>query len=84
MFSGNVMFLFISKPKPQPREFSESLVEQQAQLEDTEHAPSFLQLIKSTCRLMMSKKMMLLNPELWWTGVSIAVYSGILTPIIIY
>ena len=34
--------------------------------------------------MLISKKMMLLNPQLWWTGISIALYSGILTPIMIF
>jgi len=43
----------------------------------------FWGLVKSTLRYMKMKRMMFINPQLFWTGVSIAFWSGILTPIII-
>jgi len=44
--------------------------------------PGFWTDIKGVIILLVSKKMRPLIPHLYWTGVSIAVYTGILLPII--
>ena len=44
---------------------------------------SFLDIIKSTVKLIFSPKMMLANCQFWWTGISISMWTGILIPIMI-
>ncbi len=52
-------------------------------VEHVQEETGFWALVKSTLRFMKMKRMMLINPQLFWTGVSIAFWSGILTPIIV-
>eukprot|EP00347_Sterkiella_histriomuscorum_P005421 403356681 len=42
----------------------------------------FWQEVKAIIDLMFSKKMMILLPQVFWTGISLAVYTGLLVPII--
>lgn len=44
---------------------------------------TFAELLKSTGKLMVSKKMMLMNGQMFWSGISIAIYGGLLTPILV-
>lgn len=51
-------------------------------LREEEEQPGFVEDIKNVLRLLVSKRMRPLVPQLCWTGVSIAVYTGILLPVI--
>lgn len=51
-------------------------------LPNEELQPGFVEDIKNVLRLLVSKRMRPLVPQLCWTGVSIAVYTGILLPVI--
>lgn len=42
----------------------------------------FWQEVQAIFKLLCSKKMMLLLPQVFWTGISLAVYTGLLVPII--
>lgn len=42
----------------------------------------FWEEVRAVIRLMFSKKMSLLLPQVFWTGISLAVYTGLLVPII--
>ena len=55
-------------------------------LEDTEvpvENTPFNEIVKSTIRLIKLPKMMILNMQLMWTGVTLAIYTGMLVPIMI-
>ena len=55
-------------------------------LEDTEVSVEntpFNEIVKSTIRLIKLPKMMILNMQLMWTGVTLAIYTGMLVPIMI-
>lgn len=43
-----------------------------------------MELIKSTLKLMISRKMMYFNMQLAFTGISISYWSGLISPIIVY
>lgn len=45
---------------------------------------TFFKLLKSTIKLIFTKKMMFFNLQLVFTGVSIAYWSGLLSPIIVF
>ena len=76
-------FLIIKKPRIYEEEMS---VDQITDIRSSvnEEKETFLQVTMNVLKLMVSKKMMLLNMQLIWTGASIAYWSGILTPIMVY
>lgn len=49
-----------------------------------DHEESFVQILKNTLHLIFTPKMVKVNMQLVFTGISIAYWSGILTPIIIF
>jgi hypothetical protein len=40
--------------------------------------------VKSILKLFVSRRMLMLLPQISWTGISLAVYSGLLVPMITY
>src|SRR5438128_4553208 len=39
---------------------------------------------KSILKLIVSRRMLIFLPQIFWTGISLAVYSGLLVPMITY
>ena len=79
-------FCCIKKPRPVNGEPDLVGQEQQALRQDTDEQeikPSFCETLCSTIKLIFTKKMMLINMMLIFSGVSIAFWSGMLTPIMV-
>lgn len=92
---ATLSFLFLRRPRPVGLTFGfESLRLVDDTMDQTQSSsqlhlstlttvqPTFTEDIKGVLVLLVSKKMLPLIPQLCWTGVSIAVYTGILLPII--
>lgn len=77
MLVGAFLFIFQKKPNPLLNEKGEIDTEK-------EEEPTFMELSKNTIKLMFSSKMMRFNLQIFFTGISIAFWSGILTPIMIF
>jgi hypothetical protein len=73
MIVAIVCFFFIVIP-PEPEQ-------ELGQLKENEIG--MMEEIKETVRLMVSKRMMYLNMQLAWEGVTIAYYNGMLIPIMV-
>lgn len=50
---------------------------------DLQEKKSFLQVVIETLKLIPNRKMMFMNLQFIWTGISIAYFSGNLTPIMV-
>ncbi|CDW79190.1 major facilitator superfamily protein [Stylonychia lemnae] len=91
---ATLTFFFLKRPQPVGLQFSINALRLVEDSNDYTHPsfvsssiystsqPTFWSDIKSVLILLVSKKMRPLVPQLCWTGVSIAVYTGILLPII--
>lgn len=89
MLVATVGFIFVKQPK----KFDREVENDEEQTEDTENQPddvmeeekeSFVQILKNTLSLVVNPKMMKLNMQLVFTGVSISYWSGIISPIVIF
>lgn len=74
------MFCFMK----QPEQFNKLGIADMLEKENGQEERGFFEILKATMKLMFSKKSMFVNPEMIWTGISIAFYSSMFTPIIVF
>ena len=80
-------YIFVKHPKEDEIKFVKNDDNEEEQLvvgHHQEHQESFMQILKNTITLIFTPKMTKCNMQLIFTGVSIAYWSGMITPIIIY
>jgi len=74
MFTGNMCFFLLKTPK----KFDVLVISQ-----SSEETKPIMKMVSETLSMMVSKKMMIINPLLIWNGISISFYSGIIGLIIV-
>lgn len=78
---GGIGFLFLKTPEKLCLDADNSISVKQIETFDKR---SFLKITKDTIKLMFSKRMMYINPEQIWTGVSVAFSTSMIIPIAIF